>query len=113
MAKRERSEVPEDLTLEEKKRLVVWMRLRQAEYGEFDWIEGPREMRREIDACLSWHGQKGNTRGYSDWYRVAQRWLLNAQRFREVDRQRGKRETFVDLERIPRLRVIAGGAGGP
>lgn len=98
--------VPEDLSADEQKRLIAWMRERQEKYGDFDWIEGPRELRREVDACLAFHGSTGNKHGYSDWYRVCQRWLVNAQRFRERDRQAGRRESFVNLDGPARLRVV-------
>lgn len=96
--------VPEDLEPEQRAKLIEWVKQRQGR-GEFDWIDA-RELRREVDACLAHHGSTGNKHGYSDWYRVCQRWLVNAQRFRERDRQAGKRETFVDLEKPLRLRLV-------
>jgi hypothetical protein len=104
--KRVGTEVPEDLSLDDKKRLVAWVKSRQVEYGEFDWIDHPRMLRRHVDECLAHHGALGNPRGYTSWYRACQKWLVKAQEIRERDRQAGKRGSFVNLDGPTRLRVV-------
>lgn len=99
-------EVPEDLSLEDKKRLVAWVKSRQAEYGDFDWIDHPKMLRRHVDECLAYHAAKNNPGKYVNWLAACRKWLVKEQGIRERDRQAGRRESFVNLDGPTRLRVV-------
>ena len=103
---KDRKPVPEDLELADKLRLSNWVLRKKAEYGWFDWIRTPKDLRPIVDECLAYHDARGNPKGYTNWYAVCRRWLVNTQQFKERDRQAGKRESFVNLDGPVRLRVV-------
>jgi hypothetical protein len=87
-----RPPVPDDLTIDEKRRLYTWATIRALV---------PR-LRELVDDCLSHHGATGNRRRYTDWYRACQNWI-SGQPAKERERRERWREEELPQEPGPRL----------
>jgi hypothetical protein len=98
--KRERAEVPEDLTVDERTRLWEWVGTR------YPHLKTRAAMRRLTDECLAHWGAKGNPHGYRDWYRAVQKWIVKDQHFAD-QRKEARPEPRVELwDGEPKLRVV-------
>ena len=83
-------EVPEDLSDEDKRKLMAWVKPR------YPHLYHPKALRRLVDECLSHWGAKGNPHGYHDWYRTVQKWITKDQHFAD-QRKEARPEPRVEL----------------
>ena len=100
MPKRKALPVPEDLTDEERARLVLWARKRGYYTAGGDKAL-KRKLRQLVDACLGHHGERGNPKGIVDFYRASQKWISNQVGFDE-EKARGNYAAELPHEDGPR-----------
>ena len=97
MTRKPRPPVPEDLGLEEQRRLWEWVQKRHPELKRW-------RVRQLVDACLSHWAAKGNPRGYHNWEAACRNWIVNDRTWEQQRRNEKPQE--------PReLRVLKGGLG--
>ena len=108
MTARRSPPVPDDLTPEQRKRLVAWL-----------YAQGWGELYRSGEAkslkfeCLDHYRANGNRQGYSDWLAVVRNWIRKHMRFKaeraahERPQMAGPREGEGSLG--GHLEVILGG----
>ena len=64
-----KSRAPEELTVEQKRRLWAWV------ISKYSWLTR-EQVREQVEACLEFHQAKGNL--YVDWVKVCQTWIRKA-----------------------------------
>lgn len=82
------TEAPDDLTNEQKREVVAWVKRKQRE-GILPKTLGKRELRKLCSACLEWSGMHDMRR--RNWARAVKAWILKEEEIKR-DRKQERRE---------------------
>lgn len=69
-----RSEVPDDLGIDDQKRLWAFCQSRYPHLSR-------GQVRGHVDECLAYWGAKGNPRSYHVWWLACKAWIVKAERW--------------------------------